>query len=187
MDEKILIKSEKYNINGIIGKIMAIGCFCGIFYAIAMATINSTSVLAGFGFVVLSAIISLIIYLCISKIDLTITDKRAYGCALFGKRVDLPLDSISAVGLGMFKSIAITTASGAIKFAFIKNRDEMYNAISKLLLDRQTATKNIIVQETNNNNNASNADELKKFKDLLDSGVITQEEFDAKKKQLLGL
>lgn len=31
------------------------------------------------------------------------------------------------------------------------------------------------------------ADELKKFKELLDSGVITQEEFDAKKKQLLGL
>jgi len=33
----------------------------------------------------------------------------------------------------------------------------------------------------------SNADELKKFKELLDSGIITQEEFDAKKKQLLGL
>lgn len=31
------------------------------------------------------------------------------------------------------------------------------------------------------------ADELKKFKELLDSGVITQEDFDAKKKQLLGL
>lgn len=31
------------------------------------------------------------------------------------------------------------------------------------------------------------ADELKKYKDLLDKGVITQEEFDAKKKQLLGL
>ncbi|MBQ4560082.1 MAG: SHOCT domain-containing protein [Tyzzerella sp.] len=28
---------------------------------------------------------------------------------------------------------------------------------------------------------------LKKYKDLLDSGVITQEEFDAKKKQILGL
>ncbi len=34
---------------------------------------------------------------------------------------------------------------------------------------------------------ASNADELKKFKELLDSGIITQEDFDAKKKQLLGL
>lgn len=33
----------------------------------------------------------------------------------------------------------------------------------------------------------SQADELKKFKDLLDSGIITQEEFDQKKKQLLGL
>lgn len=33
----------------------------------------------------------------------------------------------------------------------------------------------------------SAADEMKKFKELLDMGVITQEEFDAKKKQLLGL
>lgn len=33
----------------------------------------------------------------------------------------------------------------------------------------------------------SSADELKKFKELLDSGVITQEEFEVKKKQLLGL
>ena len=31
------------------------------------------------------------------------------------------------------------------------------------------------------------ADEVKKFKELLDLGVISQEEFDAKKKQLLGL
>ena len=30
-------------------------------------------------------------------------------------------------------------------------------------------------------------DELKKLKDLLDMQIITQEEFDAKKKQLLGL
>lgn len=33
----------------------------------------------------------------------------------------------------------------------------------------------------------SAADEIKKFKGLLDIGAITQEEFDAKKKQLLGL
>lgn len=31
------------------------------------------------------------------------------------------------------------------------------------------------------------AEELKTFKELMDSGIITQEEFDAKKKQLLGL
>ena len=33
----------------------------------------------------------------------------------------------------------------------------------------------------------SPAEELKKFKELLDLGIISQEEFDAKKKQLLGL
>ncbi|HAY19380.1 MAG TPA: hypothetical protein DCY17_00845 [Clostridiales bacterium] len=31
------------------------------------------------------------------------------------------------------------------------------------------------------------ADKLKMYKDLLDSGTITQEEFDAKKKEILGL
>lgn len=42
-------------------------------------------------------------------------------------------------------------------------------------------SQQVIIQET------STADELKKYKDLLDSGVITQEEFDEKKKQLLSL
>ena len=31
------------------------------------------------------------------------------------------------------------------------------------------------------------ADELKQYKELLDMGAITQEEYDQKKKQLLGL
>lgn len=33
----------------------------------------------------------------------------------------------------------------------------------------------------------SPADEIKKYKELLDDGIITQEEFEQKKKQLLGL
>ncbi|MDD4835326.1 MAG: PH domain-containing protein [Lutispora sp.] len=37
------------------------------------------------------------------------------------------------------------------------------------------------------NDAASTADELKKFKELLDMGALTQEEFDIKKKQLLNL
>ena len=56
------------------------------------------------------------------------------------------------------------------------------------------AQKHGIIEETPKVYNAkivqgslSNADELKKYKDLLDSGIITQEEFDVKKKQLLGL
>lgn len=36
-------------------------------------------------------------------------------------------------------------------------------------------------------NQVSTADEILKLKQLLDAGVLTQDEFDAKKKQLLGL
>ena len=47
----------------------------------------------------------------------------------------------------------------------------------------------VVVEKPNKNMTAttSAADEIKKFKELLDCGIITQEEFDAKKKQLLGV
>jgi hypothetical protein len=41
--------------------------------------------------------------------------------------------------------------------------------------------------ETNQIPQLSEADEILKFKNLLDSGIITQDEFEAKKKQLLGI
>lgn len=44
-----------------------------------------------------------------------------------------------------------------------------------------------IVSANKASSQTSAADEIKKFKELLDSSIITQEEFDAKKKQLLGL
>ncbi len=44
------------------------------------------------------------------------------------------------------------------------------------------------MQKANNPQTATSpAVELKKYKDLLDMGIITQEDFNAKKKQLLGL
>ena len=48
---------------------------------------------------------------------------------------------------------------------------------SKIIIGETTpATVNIT---------STNADELKKYKNLLDSGAITQEEYDIKKKELL--
>jgi len=43
------------------------------------------------------------------------------------------------------------------------------------------------VSKTDSSSPASTADELKKFKELLDTGAITQEEYDEKKKKLLDL
>ena len=47
-----------------------------------------------------------------------------------------------------------------------------------------TLSDNEYQQEKNKN---SSVEELKQYKELLDNGVITQEEFEAKKKQLLGI
>ena len=139
-------------------------------------------------------VIALIFYFMNRKVSLTVTDKRVYGTAAFGKRVDLPLDKISAVGTSAFKGIAVTSASGAIKFSMIKikfsmikNNDEMHHAISQLLMERQDESNKPIETVVKQEIPQSNADELAKFKSLLDSGIITQEEFEAKKKQLLGL
>ena len=42
-------------------------------------------------------------------------------------------------------------------------------------------------QNTSQTIQVSNADEIKKFKQLFDEGIITKDEFDKKKKELLGL
>ena len=115
------------------------------------------------------------------KFELIVTEGKVVGKTLFGKRVDLPIGQISVAGTGMFQRVSIATSSGAINFYGVINRDEVFKTISELLMKRQDETK---VTSTANGNSA---DELKKFKDLLDAGIITQEEFDAKKKQLLGL
>ena len=116
------------------------------------------------------------------KPELTVTNKRVYGKIGALKKVDLPINQISAVGTGVLNSISISTSSGAIRFWGVSNRDDIANAISKLLAERQEPSV-----EKNSAASNSTPDELKKYKELLDSGIITQEEFDTKKKQLLGL
>lgn len=135
------------------------------------------------------AIISALIYFGLNSYSLTITDKRIYGKTWFGKRVDLPVDSISATSsIALFKGVSVATSSGKISFLLIKNSDEVYKELNNLIINRQNKKEESkpieIIKETQN---LSNADELKKYKELLDMGIITQEEFDAKKKQLLGL
>lgn len=61
---------------------------------------------------------------------------------------------------------------------FMKDSNRIFD--EGLNSSKETATIQV-------NEAVSAADELKKFKELLDSGIITQDEFDAKKKQLLGI
>ena len=128
-----------------------------------------------------------LLFLWLRSYELTVTDKRVYGKVVFGKRVDLPLDSVSATAtIGLLKGVAVSTSSGKISFLAIKNATEIYDTVSKLLVERQQE-KTVVATAAPAPVVADETEQLQKFKKLLDDGVITQEEFDAKKKQILGL
>lgn len=132
------------------------------------------------------ALIGGLIYLWLRSYELTVTDKRIFGKVAWGKRVDLPVDSVSATAtIRLFKGVSVSTSSGRISFLAVKNADEIYRVMNNLLIERQQERANATVGAITPK--SDEADQLKKYKDLLDSGIITQEEFDAKKKQLLGL
>ena len=128
-------------------------------------------------------ILAMVVFFAFFKTELTVTNKRVFGKTTLGKRVDLPLDSISAISLSTLKGIAVATSSGKIVFKLINNNDEIHSEISNLIISRQDKSNPPMSESTV----SIATDELKKYKELLDIGAITQEEFDIKKKELLGL
>lgn len=211
MEEKVLIKGNfsKFNILSIIFIATAIFCFISMITDYSSHSFSNSYSLYGYTiseeidvsfieyfvdgwvfnyalgwFIVFCAsiVLSIIFYFFLNRCNLTVTDKRVYGKMNFGLRVDLPFDKISSIGSGFLNSLVVATSSNKIHFWLLKNRKEVYDIINNVLIERQS-NENIIKQETPK----SNADELKKYKQLLDENIITQEEFNAKKKQLLDL
>lgn len=86
----------------------------------------------------------------------------------------------------MFGVITIDTPQEKFNIALDKASASSINNTIHEVLDnlKSTSTQENMPQPTAS---TSTADEILKFKELLDSGIITQEEFEAKKKQLLGL
>lgn len=181
MEEKILVKGKPSV------KVIPIVLFVTgiILFIITITTHWSWDDLATVMYFVspIISIAGIVLYFMWNAASITVTDKRVYGKAIFGSRVDIPLDSISAVGtISIVHGISVSSSSGKISFVYISNVEEIHSILSRIVIDRQEKTHTNIIQQEN-----SSADELQKYKDLLDNDVITKEEFEAKKKQLLGL
>ena len=116
---------------------------------------------------------------------LVVSNVKISGKMKFRVTVDLPIDKISAVRIsGLFSAISVSTSSGKSTFYLLSNYKEIYTAINDLLQQRQQMQ---FSQKNETVASVSQADELKKYKELLDAGIISQEEFDSKKKQILGI
>ncbi|WP_312504735.1 SHOCT domain-containing protein, partial [Bacillus luti] len=85
----------------------------------------------------------------------------------------------------LFGTLTIYTPQEKFNVSLDKGSATAINQNIHQVLD---SLKNDSVEElTTTNATISVADELKKFKELLDMGVITEDEFNAKKKQLLNI
>lgn len=181
MEEKEIIKGKK-NFSNVL-KICILFSILGLILTIAVYTnvrFSSGNLVEAIFYSIPTFLfflfLNIMIYNSLYKVDIIVTNKRVYGKTMFGKRVDLPLDSISAVGLSFLYGIDVGTSSGRIHFKNIENNNEVFSKISELLNARQKAK----VKSFN-----SNIEDLKGYKELLDTGIITQEEFEIKKKELL--
>ena len=191
MEERILIKSIAnkkvksillgiglvFAIPGLLIALIFLGQITGYDEALVKFIIGCSCLLIG--------IVFLIIYWGFSMCELSITENNVKGKTLFGKEVTLPLYMVSAYSTRkFFSTIAVATSSGVTKFSLIENYAEIGNVLSQKINERQERTTNEQKPSASSN---SSMDDLVKLKGLLDAGIITQEEFDAKKKQLLGL
>ncbi|MEG0409127.1 MAG: SHOCT domain-containing protein [Bacilli bacterium] len=64
-----------------------------------------------------------------------------------------------------------------------KNRDNINKLMDTILNWLKENEEELVIEKSSN----ENFEEIKKLKELLDLGIITKEEFDTKKKELLGI
>lgn len=122
---------------------------------------------------------------CTNKRVLMLDKGMIYGLKL----IDIPLDRINSIshskGLLLGK-ISITDGATTRTIENVSNNTVSFfantvnNEVELYKQSKLASTTQVV-------NNTSPADELIKYKQLLDMGALTQEEFDAKKKELLGL
>ena len=115
------------------------------------------------------------------------------------KEISIPFDSIISViykgpsflNKGTLEFKTAQAGYGAINWGF--GISTQLNDANTILFNKENdciaiEVKNYI-ENSKKGNGSNNVDysQLQKLKELLDGGVISQEEFDAKKKQILGL
>ena len=81
----------------------------------------------------------------------------------------------------------IATETKTSSFIYKTAQDSAQKCITALETINNINQSNHVEYANGEVHNNSAADEIMKFKKLLDQGILTQEEFDAKKKELLGL
>lgn len=132
---------------------------------------------------IIVAIAGVIIKVNTEKCEITVTVSRIYGKIKGGNDIEIPLNQVTGIHPCSFEGISISSISGQTSnFYLMANREEIMKGLSFLLANGRAQTG-----VSGNFEQTGDAAKIKQYKELLDAGVISQEEFDAKKKQSLEL
>lgn len=113
-----------------------------------------------------------------------LTENRILWCSsLLGnsENKEIKLDDITSIDRSAKKILGTTNIqinSNSFQMGIELNKVD-FETMNSLLYSRKS--------DNNSNSKVNDYDDLRKLKSLLDDGIITQEEFDIKKKELLGL
>ena len=141
-----------------------------------------------FEFVIYTVLVILLLLIVIFYIVYRLRDKKISisienGIVTYtranGKVNQFFVDDIKSVELISSNGLKIKSTGGIFKIRHLDNTRTLKEALIETI---STIKENVAISQTHNNG----VEDLEKYKELFDKGIITQEEFEAKKRQLLG-
>ena len=127
------------------------------------------------------------------KISLFLYNDRIEG-SVPSKTVQLPIDKNNSIEIRngyskKWKIVAIRSSTDLVLFRWVHNAEEFVNATLAKMEEYKHTASSAAPTASPSVNQASAAGQttakIKELKELLDSGLITQEEFEAKRQELL--
>ncbi|WP_024748150.1 PH domain-containing protein [Levilactobacillus namurensis] len=121
-----------------------------------------------------------VLMVCTNKRILFIDKGMVYGV----KSTEIPLDSVNAVSYssGMLLSkISVTNGATTTQIVSIPKNT------APIMVERIKEARDAYQKNMTSPEKSSSITDLRELKALLDDGILTQEEFNAKKKQILGI
>ena len=153
------------------------------------------------------AVVVLIVYIVQANHRLSVSPEAVRGVNGFGKVTVMPVNQIVSVSSQASNSSVVIVCSGIKRtYCMISNNMHIVQTIRSFMPNSFVPVQSVPVQpyapqtqyvmpvrqyitpvQPVTVNSTGAADEIKKLKELLDMGAVTQEEFEIKKKQILGL
>ena len=104
----------------------------------------------------------------------------------------IPVDTVESIEFSRSYTYSYLSVYGKSSIFHLNSdrhvlMEKARDLINQMIYDKSQNSESSESESSVSDNMAQAAEALKSLKELLDSGIITQEEFDAKKKQLLGL